>query len=118
MYCIGDSIVSTYITKKAKFSLTLPLGHEYKIRFTAPDYLQKIILIDSRNDTSKGGWEFLYDIQLEKMLKGFSPEILEIPVAKWQYNPEIENYFFHREYHIERQALHDNEIARLKQNKR
>jgi hypothetical protein len=90
---VGESVASIILTENGKYNFELPLGIEYKICFSAPGYFQKIIVYDTRNDNSIGGWEWMIDIQLDKVIEGFSPEILEMPVAKWTYIPKLRIFF-------------------------
>jgi hypothetical protein len=119
--CVGDSVVSSVLCKNGKYSFSFQYGFEYEICFSALGYFKMIVIYDLRSIPSDGaaiGFETNLEVSLSKEIEGFSPEILEVPTAKWTYNPETKDFFFHRQYQIERQALFNAEMERLKQNKR
>ncbi len=68
----------------------IPCDHIYKIKFTAPGYVTKHIVIDARSiplEDQLGGFSMDIDITLFTAIDGVDYEILEKPVGISRYDP-------------------------------
>jgi hypothetical protein len=104
-----------------KYSLDLPLGSKYTFIFKAKGYVQKIILIDTRNipdQNTTGGFQLNMDIQLVSYVKGYNKKLNEVPIAKAGFDPEIDDLVFDIPYTKGRIALIEAELQRLRLKKK
>jgi hypothetical protein len=90
---VGESVASIILTENGKYNFELPLGIEYKICLSTPVYFQKIIVYDTRNDNSIGGWEWMMDIQLDKVIEGFHQKFWKCLLQNGHIIPKLRNIF-------------------------
>ncbi len=75
-----------------KYSVDLPLGYKYSFIFYAWGFVQKIIVVDTRNipaEEVSSGFELTLDIGLTSYVKGYNKKLNKIPIGKAAYDPKI-----------------------------
>jgi hypothetical protein len=113
--------LETILCPSGKYSLDLPLDYEYTFIFKAKGYVQKIILVDTRNispEDTTGGFELNLDINLIGSVKGYNKKLNKLPIGKAVYDPTLNDIVFDIPYTKGRQAIIQAEIQRLRSKKK
>lgn len=74
-----------------KYEFRLPLGYNYDIKFSKPDYVTKIVRIDTRNipeEDRAGGFQLDLPGVLFKFEEGFNTDIMKEPVGKVAFSSQ------------------------------
>jgi hypothetical protein len=113
----GQANTEIKANQNGQYKLVLQCGFDYKVCFKAPGYMQKIFLFNLGNITkkeAKEGFELTIDMTLDKDVSGFSKEILDMPIAKFDYDRDMDDVILDMSFTKEWRALYDAEIDRLK----
>jgi tetratricopeptide (TPR) repeat protein len=100
IYKNGSKFKTISVESKGKFSIVLDPGAVYKLEFTYPGHVTKRIEFDNRSltpDQEFGGY-FKFDMNLFQARDGLDVSILNKPIAKLFYNPEIGDVDFDKAY--------------------
>ena len=101
-----------------KYSLELPLGHDYIISFAKDDYIAKKIQIKTKNipeEDMKGGFQLAMDMSLFQNVEGFDTSILDNPIGKAGFDPQKNSINFDFGYTAKIQEEIDAEFDRLEE---
>lgn len=99
-----------------KYEFKLPLGFTYDIKFSKPDYLSKIIRIDTRNipeEERYGGFDMNIDGTLFPYREGFNTDILKDPLAIAKYDDVGDELAFDFDYSEGKAKMIQAEFKRL-----
>jgi tetratricopeptide (TPR) repeat protein len=88
--------------KNGRFDLLLDFDHEYIVEANKPGYVSKRMHVNTKNvpeDEQLWGYEYGgFAIDLFKKIEGVDFSILEQPVAKIYYDPNIQNFDYDKVY--------------------
>jgi len=99
-----------------KFDFTLPLGYSYDLKFSRPDYVTKIIRVDTRNipaEDRAGGFLMEFEASLFKYVDGFNTDILKEPMGKAGFDSQTNYVTFDFEYTNQMNKKIEDEFKRL-----
>jgi len=99
-----------------KYSLELPLGHDYTIEFSKETFVAKKINIKTKNipeEDQRGGFQLAMDMSLFEYVEGFNTEILNAPIGKAGFDPQKNSINFDFGYTASIQEQIDAEFERL-----
>lgn len=101
--------------KNGRFDLLLDFDHEYIIEASKPGYISKKMYVNTRNvpeDEQLWGYEYGgFAIDLFQSIEGVDFSILEKPVAKIYYDPNLQNFDYDKMYTKQIKAELDALIA-------
>jgi len=88
--------------KNGRFDLLLNFDHEYIIEANKPGYVSKRMHVNTKNvpeDEQLWGYEYGgFAIDLFKQIEGVDFSVLDQPVAKIYYDPNIQNFDYDKVY--------------------
>jgi len=102
LYQFGEMSQGYLTNNSGKFEFILELDTEYEIRITKPNFITKIISVNtSGSDEAQaafgyefGGWE----VSIYKDFKELDKTVLEAPIAMIEYSEEIQNFDYNIKY--------------------
>jgi tetratricopeptide (TPR) repeat protein len=100
IYRNGSKYKTIVVESKGKFNIVLEPGAVYKLEFTYPGHVTKRMEYDSRSltpDQEYGGY-FKFDMNLFQEREGLDVSVLNKPIGKLFYNPEIGDIDFDKAY--------------------
>ncbi len=112
----GVKEIDKVLGDSGEFDFSLDLGYYYDLKFSRPNYVTKIIRIDTRNisdDDRVGGFQMQFQLTLFKYTEGFNLDILSAPIAKAAFDPQMNFISFDMEYSAGMQKKIEEEFHRL-----
>ena len=100
IYKNGSKFETVSVDSKGRFNIKLEPGAVYKMEFTYPGHVTKRMEYDSRGltpDQEYGGY-FKFDVSLFQERDGLDVSILNKPIGKLFYNPELGDVDFDKAY--------------------
>ncbi|MEZ4721851.1 MAG: hypothetical protein R2813_08260, partial [Flavobacteriales bacterium] len=106
--------------KNGRFDLLLDFGHEYIIEVSKSGFVTKKMYVNTMkvpDDEQAWGYEYGgFTVDLFKQINGVDFEILNKPVAKIYYDPNVQNFDYDKAYTKEIKAQLDELIEEYKEN--
>ena len=102
LYQFGEQVEGIITNNSGRFEFILDLETEYSIEITKPNFITKVISINtSGSDPNQalygyefGGWE----VGIYKDFKELDKTVLEAPIAIIEYSEEIQNFDYNIKY--------------------
>ncbi|NQV52597.1 MAG: hypothetical protein HQ500_05405 [Flavobacteriales bacterium] len=119
----GQELKRVQTGKNGRFDLYLDFGHEFLIEITKATYVAKKLYINTNNvpdDEQAWGYEFGgFVVDMFKRMDGVDYSVLENPIGKVYYEPNVENFVddrvYTRQIKQEIDRLEDAQKERVKQ---
>ncbi|MEQ9188881.1 MAG: hypothetical protein RLP15_14200 [Cryomorphaceae bacterium] len=98
----GEEVKRVQTGKNGRFDLYLDFGHEFIIEISKATYVAKKLYINTNNvpdDEQAWGYEFGgFVVDMFKRMDGVDYSVLENPIGKVYYEPNVENFVDDRVY--------------------
>ena len=96
LYQDGAELKRVSTGNNGRFDLYLEFGHEYTIEISKPSYVTKKLYLNTNNvpvDEQLWGYEFGgFVVDMFKRMDGVDYSILDKPIGKVYYEPNVENF--------------------------
>ena len=98
----GQEVQKLFTAPNGKFTVELYADNEYHLQFTKKGYVTKFIEFNTNNvpKAKEAGLysEFIFEIDLFKEMEGLNTSILEFPVFKVKYYPDLKNLDYDKKH--------------------
>ena len=98
----GQEAQKLFTAPNGKFTVELHADNEYHLHFTRKGYVTKFIEFNTNNvpkDKEAGIYsEFIFELDLFKEMEGLNTSILEFPVFKVKYYPDLKNLDYDKKH--------------------
>ncbi len=112
----GKEYDSFTTTGNGKYAFNLPLGHNYMLTFSAEQFINKKIEINTKGippEDMAGGFKLNMDMTLFSFIEGFDLKIMDKPLGKASFDPIRNSVEFDYDYTARMQKEIADELKRL-----